>query len=331
MDKVKIPIDAKVLFQMYEYADSAHKAFGTEIAGWAHYNKNKGIYKLAPLLPQEVSGSEVSSFPDEHINDMKYDISDMIVQWHSHVMFSCSPSQPDKDLIKEALKLMPMIISIIVNCKGEYSATVSLKQAGAFTFQDFVKLDAELVTYYECPNILKEVRKKCYKPKPKPTPVADNVSHWHKGQFGKWVNGVFVPENRNLVEKPNAPIYDVVKASKMTKEEALKRYISNVDWDNDDELFPDYLPPARPYHKLTEYEDIIKKLNLLVADDDTMNGWAYDNYHILLDTRSGSYLEITPDMVTINTRPITWNDAMAKFGITDKKYLLDKKDDNKVQ
>ena len=47
-----------------------------------------------------------------------------------------------EDLIKEALKFMPMIISIIVNCKGEYSATVSLNQAGVFTFQELVKLDA---------------------------------------------------------------------------------------------------------------------------------------------------------------------------------------------
>lgn len=324
MDKVKIPIDAKVLFQMYEYADSAHKAFGTEIAGWAHYNKDKGIYKLAPLLPQEVSGSEVSSFPDEHINDMKYNISDMIVQWHSHVMFSCNPSQPDKDLIKEALKLMPMIISIIVNCKGEYSATVSLKQAGAFTFQDFVKLDAELVTYYECPNILKEVRKKCYKPKPKPTPVADNVSYWHKGQFGKWVNGVFVPENKNLRVMPKSN-----PSEKLYNTSPQQHY--NMADDYDDDFFPDYLPPVITYKELAEYNDIVKMVNLLASNDDMINVWAYEDYHILLDTRSGNYVEVTPNMVSINTRPTSWNEAIVRLGITDKKYFIVPKDGNKVQ
>lgn len=323
MDKVKIPIDAKVLFQMYEYADSARKAFGTEIAGWAHYNKDRGIYKLAPLLPQEVSGAEVSSFPDEHINDMKYDISDMLVQWHSHVMFSCSPSTPDNDLIKEALKLMPMIISIIVNCKGEYSATVSLKQAGVFTFQDFVKLDAELVTYYDCPAILKEVRKKCYKPKPKPVAEVLPESHWHKGQFGKWSNGVFIPENKNLsvVPKPENRLYNTTPQ---------QRY-NNADWWDDNDLFPDYVPPARDkslieatrsYKQLAKYAEILKLVDELQANDDMINVWSYDDYHIMLDTRSGNYVEVTPDIVTINTRPTSWNEAIKRLGITDEKYFL---------
>ena len=330
MEKVKIPIDAKVLFQMYEYADSARKAFGTEIAGWAHYNKDKGIYKLAPLLPQEVSGAEVSSFPDEHINDMKYDISDMLVQWHSHVMFSCHPSQPDNDLIKEALKLMPMIISIIVNCKGEYSATVSLKQAGVFTFQEFVKLDAELVTYYDCPNILKEVRKKCYKPKPKPAP-SPSESHWHKGQYGKWNNGVFVPENKNikLLPKETAPMYDTVKATK----EAQQQHHNNVGfvpYQDEDDLFPDFVEaPAKTFNQLAEYGDIVKRIQKLAENDDMINVWSYDDYHIMLDTRSGNYVEVTPDMVTINTRPTTWNEAIKRLGITDVKYFLTKKDENK--
>jgi proteasome lid subunit RPN8/RPN11 len=324
MDKVKIPIKAEVLNEMYAYAHAAHKAFGTEIAGWAHYNKDKGIYKLAPLLPQEVSGAEVSSFPDEHINDMKYDISDMLVQWHSHVMFGCSPSQPDKDLIKEALKLMPMIISIIVNCKGEYSATVSLKQAGAFTFQDLVKLDAELVTYYDCPAILKEVKKKCYKPKPKPLPVADNAPHWHKGQFGKWNNGVFVPENKNLASKPNTPIHNITPQQHYNN-------VGFVPYQDDDDLFPDYVEaPTRTFNQLAEYGDIIKCIQDLQANDDMINVWMADDYYIVLDTRSGNYVEVTPDMVTINTRPTTWNEAIKRLGITDVKYFLTKKDENKV-
>ena len=127
---VEIPIDAIVLDQMYRYAHSAKNIFKSEIAGWAHYNDKKGIYKLAPLLRQEAVGWEVDTFPEEILNDVHYDIHDMFVQWHSHVNFTCKPSATDKALIRKALEIMPMIISVIVNCKNEYTVNVSLKKAG---------------------------------------------------------------------------------------------------------------------------------------------------------------------------------------------------------
>ena len=50
--KIKIPIQSDVLNQMYDYAYYARKHFNAEVAGWGHYNKKNGIYKLAPLSQQ---------------------------------------------------------------------------------------------------------------------------------------------------------------------------------------------------------------------------------------------------------------------------------------
>ena len=311
MDKVKIPIDAKVLYQMYEYADYARRLHQSEIAGWAHYNKDRGIYKLTPLLRQEASGAEVIAFPNSILNDTKYDISDMIVQWHSHVMMSCSPSQPDRDLIQEALKLMPMIISIIVNCKGEYSAIAAFKRTDIFTFQDIVKLDAELVTYYQNPLTAKEVKKKLYKPAPPPPPKPQET-HWHKGQFGKWANGVFVPENKNLPAPVARPeIYHL----------RPEQYYNNVD----EELFPDYVIPAVSYKELLAYDEVMAIVHRIQADDNDINVWTYDDYAVLA-SETGNYVEVRPDEISANGVPMDWNNALIRLGVYGSQYRLIKKD-----
>ncbi len=175
MDKISLSIDAKVLFQMYEYAAYAHYHFGTEIAGWGHCADKKGIYKLAPLTRQEVSGAEVDNFPNEILNDTKYNISDMIVQWHSHVNMSTNPSPTDISTIKEALKIMPIIISIIVNCKNQYSARLDfIRISKLVRLPSQITLDVELIPYYSNPIVSKEVKTKCHKPKPKPAIIYNN-------------------------------------------------------------------------------------------------------------------------------------------------------------
>src|SRR5690606_2508550 len=123
---MKIAISNKVMDKMFEYAAWANHHFGTEIAGWGHFSEENGIYKLAPLPKQTVKGAEVDSFPTEITNDVNYDISDMTVQWHSHVEMGVNPSYTDKQFIKDALEIMPYLISIIVNVKGEYSAEINI-------------------------------------------------------------------------------------------------------------------------------------------------------------------------------------------------------------
>lgn len=168
---------------MYELAAYAEHHFQAEVAGWAHANEN-GIYKLAPLCKQIVSGAEVNNFPDDILNNVKYDISDMIVQWHSHVFMSCSPSQPDKDTIKEALGLFPAIISIIINCKNEYKARLDIgkiKIASGYISIPQTTFDVELVPYYDNPSVSKEVKAKLSKPKPLPVAISTPVHHFPSG------------------------------------------------------------------------------------------------------------------------------------------------------
>ena len=212
-DKIDIMIDAKILYQMYEYAAYAKHIFGTEIAGWGHYNRKDGIYKLAPLPKQIVSGAEVDTFPDDIIKDQTYDISDMTVQWHSHVDMGVSPSFTDKKLIKEALELYPYLISIIVNCKNQYSAELNIKRSGEITFQDPVRLEVELVTYYDNLEIQKLVKKQCRKPAPvivvpKSGPVGVGFSKvartygWHPSYgMGEYIGNDFYPTEANFFIK----------------------------------------------------------------------------------------------------------------------------------
>jgi len=168
MDKIKINIESATYHKMFEYAYFAKKHFSAEIAGWGHLDKERGIYKLAPLTKQYVEGAEVNNFPNDILNDTKYDISDLVVQWHSHVDMGTSPSQPDKENIVNTLKLFPILVSIIVNCKGEYSARLDYKNIGSknvnLSLSTIQTMDVELVPYYNNSELSKEVLRKCSKP-----------------------------------------------------------------------------------------------------------------------------------------------------------------------
>jgi len=167
-DKIQIKIDAKVFSQMFSYAHYAREHFGSEIAGWGHFNEKKGIYKLTPLPKQVVSGAEVDAFPDLILEDTSYDISDMIVQWHSHVDMGVFFSGTDNNNIKDCMKIFPMLISVIVNCKGQYIAKLSITKAGGASRITLPQIDydVELIPYYSDKDISKEVLAKCSRPKP---------------------------------------------------------------------------------------------------------------------------------------------------------------------
>jgi len=243
MDKIGIAIDAKVLYQMYEYAAYAETHFEAEVAGWGHYNKEDGIYKLAPLLPQIVSSAEVDTFPDQLVNNKDYDMSDMIVQWHSHVYMATNPSGTDKELIKDALELFPMLISIIVNCKHEYSARLDIRKVGAdhcmINLDDPMTYDINLVPYYDNSAVNKEVKKKLRKPKPVIVQSVNNYGGNHDYGYGEYgYNNHYGHQNRQITN----------------------RYRDISD---------DYEPPANHTGiggKSVEYKQILEKAELLEDD-----------------------------------------------------------------
>jgi len=162
--KMKIKIQADVYHSLFEYARIAERKFQSEIAGWGHYSKKLGIYKLTPLPAQEVSGAEVDAFPNELLSNTDYDISDMIVQWHSHVNMATTPSSVDNANIKDTMKIMDNLISIIVNCKGDYSARIDFRNKNRF-FDNIVTHDVELVVDYhlDIASMEREVLAKCKK------------------------------------------------------------------------------------------------------------------------------------------------------------------------
>jgi proteasome lid subunit RPN8/RPN11 len=165
--KSEIKISAKILFEMFQYAFYAKKNYNSEIAGWGHWQKNKGIYKLAPLTYQEVpqNGLEVEMSPDDLLKT-DYDMSDMLVRWHSHVNCSTSLSKTDNDTIKELLRVMPFVISVVVNVKLETTCQVDInldkilkgRNAGLF-HSDTATMTAKLIPYFsdnECEKIVQE-------------------------------------------------------------------------------------------------------------------------------------------------------------------------------
>lgn len=231
---MEIPIDAKVLYEMYEYAAYAHKHLKSEIAGWGHYHKDKGIYKLAPLLHQEAAGGDVETFPNGILNDMKYPMRDMIVQWHSHVYMSTFFSSVDITNIKDTMKLFPVLISIVVNCKNQYTARIDFSHAGAhndITLPQTITLDVDLIPYYNNPQVNKEVKKKLHKPKPKP-PVIISYPKFDNYQYNsgrRW--------NQTTQNWEEIPAQSVISSA---KDKELETRVREYD------LFgEDYVPPVR--------------------------------------------------------------------------------------
>jgi hypothetical protein len=169
--KLRMSIDARVLYQMYEYAAFAKTIHGSEIAGYGHYREKDGIYKLAPLTNQIITGgAEVDTFPSTIINDVKYDISDMVVQWHSHVEMNTFFSGTDQKNIKDMLGLYPLLISIVVNVKQEYTARLDIRNVAygnhimRLPEDNIASFDVELVPYYSNDVVYNEVRNKLKQP-----------------------------------------------------------------------------------------------------------------------------------------------------------------------
>lgn len=356
-DKIDILIDAKVMYQMYEYAAYAKHIFGTEIAGWGHYNKKDGIYKLTPLPKQIVSGADVDTFPDEILKDQTYDISDMVVQWHSHVDMGVTPSGTDKKLIKDALELYPYLISIIVNCKHQYHAELNIKRSGELVFPDPIHLDVELVTYYDNPEVKKIVKKQCRKPAPltistpKTIPAYNKVARtygWnpHYG-MGEYIGDDFYPTEadfyiKNVVWSPLKSCFrkDTTGEIKIffTKKEAnqIEAFPENgKQWGfGKDDL--DYFPTAEE----------LKQLNIVTGIDGNLTDYdikQIKNKAILLDKRygkdcqmicasdrwaiqhlkTGTYCEIDSiaNEVMVQGTPSEWNEFIKRVGFPETDLL----------
>jgi proteasome lid subunit RPN8/RPN11 len=265
--KIEIPIEQSALKKMFIYAYYAEKHFGTEIAGWGHYRKDKGIYKLAPLSSQEVKGAEVDNFPDDIINNVHYNMSDMIVQWHSHVNMSTFFSSTDIANITKTLKLFPAIISIIVNCKNQYSARLDIAETNIFDFDEIVNFDVTLKPYYQDEKISEEVKTKLHKPIfPTPVMVAPYTGYkdrppYYFSEFG-FENGY-----QNIGGNTIPPKNEESSVSEVLTVEKCKKWMEEFT-----ALYPDTLV----------YND---KVCMII---DTLNG---TNIMLKEDTRNSVYFD----------------------------------------
>lgn len=195
---MEILIKETVLNKMFAYADEAKKQFNSEIGGFAHY-KNDMVYKLAPLQRQKATAANVDIEPDELVKS-DYNMSDMIVQWHSHIDMGVTPSGTDTKNIKESLKLMKSLITIIVNCKRETFCRVDIidPKFGQLT----IKSELVPVRNTRTIDVSGEVKEKLYK-----DPIIVNDWRGHSG-CGEWAYdelGFLRPHHNRRTPPPQIP------------------------------------------------------------------------------------------------------------------------------
>lgn len=354
-NKIDIEIDAKVLYKMFELAAYANSLFNSEIAGWGHYSKENGIYKLAPLPKQTVSGAEVDAFPDEILRDQKYDISDLTVQWHSHVNFGCTPSAIDRTQIRESMKLFPYLITIIVNCKHEYTAEVHIKPKQV-DLPEHITYEVNLIPYYDNIRVQKLVLKQCSKPKPKPqqqtqyktTPSESKSFKKEERQrrgwnptygTGMYIDNDFYPDTgnfmvKNIVYNPlkntyekhhNGEIIVPFQNKPASAENNLELFAPATQSTQDDK----YKPPASEaddddsYYTQADIREIIKRatdLDKLRPNDVTMV--RTEAALFIQHTKSSAYCEINEDdcEVYINNVPGEWNEFLEEIGALEPEF-----------
>jgi len=248
---IKPPVWKKII----NYACAANEIHGTEIAGWGHYNQKKGIYKLAPLTKQEVKGAEVDSFPDELLKQSDYVISDMSVQWHSHVNMRAFFSSTDIANIKNNMKLMELLVSLVVNVREEYACRVDFAYYTPFGVRKVETIDNINVIVgnnTKIPeDILEEVRTKCTKYTPPQIISATQIGFGYGREFGygrDWTNPYF-PDIVN----------DKKKVDKKTEEKTAETIPDQVS----------FLPEEVEYPLLSpsELHSLILKINVLIEQN----------------------------------------------------------------
>lgn len=209
-DEIALLINGDVLNDIFKYAFYAYEHFDSEIAGWAHYKEERGIYKLAPLTKQVASGAEVDNFPNDLLEDESYDISDMMVQWHSHVNMNVFWSGTDEKCIKDTLKLTKTLISIVVNIFGEYKCRVDSivvgRQRHMVSLNKQITQECILQAYHSDKMMERDVLRKLKKPAPM-VPVVQNISQ--NTSYGARSFNVktkiieFIPYNSNIIKRWN--------------------------------------------------------------------------------------------------------------------------------
>jgi hypothetical protein len=209
-------IDKDVLDKIFAYAKAAQIHKKSEIAGWGHYGgPNAGVYALAPLLKQYASGAEVETFPDAILHDTEYDISDMIVQWHSHVDMRVFWSKTDEECIEEALGLFPQLFSIVVNVRGEYKARLDIGKiktaSGYIPLDKQITIECDLSVYNDdalVKEVMKDVKKKLVD---KPAPKFANTSKYQvwdnttQSWYSHEEHRILMKGRRHYVEHKHVP------------------------------------------------------------------------------------------------------------------------------
>jgi len=182
-DKVEIPIHIDVWKDILEYSAWAYKHYKSEVGGYAHFNKDTGIYKIAPLCDQICHGAETDINLIRILNS-DYDMSDMTVWWHSHPNMSTTPSSTDWATIRKWGEKMRVSIMLIVNLEMVYTCK-------AFAMNEFDKkseYDVTLIPYFDRAKLSQEVQGRVSRPKPQPAPKEPTKTATYYHNSNRWID-----------------------------------------------------------------------------------------------------------------------------------------------
>ena len=113
---IVLSITPKVYAKIFAYA----KECKWEVSGFGSFNKNGVIDTLFPLLTQKCSGSETEMDEKALEEITRSGFSKRInFHWHSHVNMGVFWSAQDKSNVENLIRFYPVLISVVVNKKGE--------------------------------------------------------------------------------------------------------------------------------------------------------------------------------------------------------------------
>ena len=179
-NKFKVVYTNEAYYKMYAYARAAKgevTGFGTvkTIGNTLLVDDLYIVPQRATAAGVHVTGDTLTEFMGWCKREKRMDrVSGMRLWWHSHADFGCFRSGTDKATCELLLQVMPWLLCVVVNKKGQHETTIHLKDPARVTFTR-PKVEVEHAPYQEwndqcTAEVAAMVKEWAHDPKPEPKP-----------------------------------------------------------------------------------------------------------------------------------------------------------------
>lgn len=138
--KFKVVYSAEAHFRMYAYARAAKG----EVTGFGQVHQRGDTLYVDDIyiVPQKATGAGVHVDADTLQDFMAWckktkrndRLNNLRLWWHSHVDMGCFRSGTDRATCELLLQVMPWLLCVVVNKKGQHETTLHLKDPARMTF-----------------------------------------------------------------------------------------------------------------------------------------------------------------------------------------------------